>query len=226
MGRTQKQITLNRFSDVVGLNAFIATHLARARLVYITSKLTGLWQLDLISKKNRWTIGHYIDGLEDRSIEYDIALQKVLDGYVDEELDKKLHYPPYVLWLRGGLIFITLPHEPDAEIVITAPQVCERADPLREPVYIWRDSASRFNILSCVEGFYVFQTREEFENWVRSAADYEKTKVPTMRWANWFVVPGTVSGGDEWPAVVRRAVRGNFIPTPDDVIELVRKYDR
>ncbi len=222
MGKSQKQIAINRFSDVVGLNAFIAMRPNKARLVYFTSKLTGLWQLDLISKKISLTIGHYIDGLEDRSVEYDIALQRIFDGYVDEELDKKLHYPPYVLWLRGGLIFITLPHEPNAEIVITAPQVCERADPLREPVYIWRDSAGRFNILSCVEGFYVFQTREEFEDWVKSAADHEKT-VPTMRWANWFVVPGTVGGNEEWSTVVRQAVRGNFVPTPDDVIELVRK---
>ncbi|MFZ8837616.1 MAG: hypothetical protein ACO2PM_01510 [Pyrobaculum sp.] len=44
-----------------------------------------------------------------------------------------------------------------------------------------------------------------------------------MRWVNWFVVPGTVSDGEEWPAAVRRAVRGKFIPTPDDVIEPVRK---
>jgi hypothetical protein len=70
----------------------------------------------------------------------------------------------------------------------------------------------------------VFQTREEFENWVRSTAYvHEETQMQTMRWVNWFVVPGTVSGSEEWAAVVRRAVRGNFIPTPDDVIELVRK---
>jgi len=47
-----------------------------------------------------------------------------------------------------------------------------------------------------------------------------------MRWANWFVVPGTVSDGEERPAAVRRVVRGNFIPTPDDVIEPVHKLLR
>jgi hypothetical protein len=217
MGETQKQITLNKFSDVAAINAFVATRPSRARLVFKTSRLAG-WQLDLIAEKKSWVVGYYIDGFEDRSVEYDVTVKWALDGYVDEKLDGR--DPPYVLWLRGGLIFITLPHERSADVTIVAPQVCGRADRLREPVYIWRNYFG-FNVLDCTEGFYTFRTKEEFEDWVRSVA--REAEAPTISWAYWYVIPGAVSGGEEWPAVVRRAVRGNFTPTPDDVIALVRK---
>ena len=223
MGKAQKQITLNRFSDVAELNAFIAARPSRARLIFKTSRLAGLWQLDLVAGKKSWVVGYYIDGFEDRSVECDVAIKRVLgiDSYVDEELDEKLQYPPYVLWLRGGLIFVTLPHERNADVVIVAPQVCGRTDRLREPVYIWRDEVGYLYVLDCVEGINAFRTWKEFEDWTYRYS--EEAEAPTINWAHWYVIPGVVSDGVEWPAAVMRAVHGNFIPTPDDVIELTRK---
>jgi hypothetical protein len=218
---------LTRFSDVVKLNAFIATQPRRAHLTYKTSRLAGLWQLDLVdpeNEKNQWMVGYYIDGMEDREIIYDIAVKLSGDSYVDEELDEKLHYTPYVVQWGGGVILITLPHEYRKEVLITAPQICDRAEhPLWEPVYIWRDTVGYFNVLDCGAGLDAFKTWEEFKAWVeaRVCTDHERSLI---HWPVWYVIPGAVSDAEDWSDAVRRAVRGRYNPTPDDVIEHVQKY--
>jgi hypothetical protein len=212
-----KEFLLNQFSSVAKLNAFIATGPKWAELTYKTSNLVKLWQLDLEDVdnwRNRWTVGYHIDGYGDASIKYSLTIKKVQHGYVDAESDK-LHHTPYVIWSRGGLIFITLPNESDADIVITAPQVCNR-NPHREPVYIWR--YIYFSVLDCNTGLEVLETEEEFENWIKAKADEQ-----IIHWVEWYVIPGAVEGEEEWHAVIRQAVRGRPYPTPDEVIELVRK---
>jgi hypothetical protein len=211
-GRAVKEIALSRFSDVVNLNAFVAQSPSRARLVYKTSR-TGLWQLDLENEGTWWTIGYYIDGMEDREIVYDIVVKKVWRGYVDEELSER-HHSPYVLWLAGGYIFIALPHRGKEEIVIVAPQVCLATDPLREPVYIWHDTAYR--ILDCGGWLYSFKAWEEFEAWIKTRVNHE-----FIHWMEWYVIPGAV-GNEEWLTSIRRAIRGPPYPTADEVFELTR----
>jgi hypothetical protein len=207
-----REIVLSRFYDVVNLNAFVAASPSRARLVYKTSQLTGSWLLELedFEWKNRWTVGHYIDGLEDRRIEYNIVAKRVWRGYVDE--DERHH----VLWLAGGYIFIALPHRGKEEIVIAAPQVCLATDPLREPVYIWHDwHDAAYRILDCGGWLYSFNAWDEFEAWVK---DHE-----FIHWMEWYVIPGAV-GNEEWLVAVRRAIRGPPYPTPDEVFELLLKH--
>ncbi len=211
-----KEFFLSQFANVAKLNAFIAKSPQWVELTYKTSRLAGLWQLDLEDSenwRNRWTIGYYIDGVGDKSIEYSLAIKKARYGYVDEEADGL----PYVIWLRGGFIFITLPHEHKEEVIITAPQVCNRTDPHREPVYIWR--YIYFSVLDCGAGLEVFETREEFENWIKARADEEQI----IHWFDWYVIPGAVTGDEEWSATVRQAIRGRPYPGADEVIELVRK---
>jgi len=216
MDKTQDQTVQSvvRFYDVVNLNAFVAASPARARLVYKTSSHTGLWQLDLVDLENGgtwWTVGHYIDGIEDRRIEYNIVVKRVWRGYVDED---ERHHSPYVLWLAGGYIFIALPHRGKEEIVIAAPQVCLATDPLREPVYIWRDT--EYRILDCGGWLYSFKTWEEFEAWIKTRVNHE-----FIHWMEWYIIPGAV-GNEEWLAAVRRAIRGPPYPTADEVLELTR----
>jgi len=222
-----REYTLTRFNDVVYMNAFMAKRPDRARLAFKTSRLVGLWQMDLEDLEsegvNRWIIGYYIDGYEDRSIEYDIALKRSWGGYVDEELDEKLHYPPYVIQRRVGVILVTLPHEHKEEVVIEAPQVCGRTNPLYESVLIWRNIVGYFNVLDCGAGLFSFRTRDEFEDWVTASVCTEDHERPLIHWPDWFVIPGIVSGDEEWSSVVKRAVRGKYYPSPEDVITLVRK---
>jgi hypothetical protein len=209
-----KEFFLSRFADVVNLNAFIAKSPQEAGLTYKTSRLAGLWQLDLEEDwKNRWTIGYHIDGVGDVTIKYSLAIKKARYGYVDGESDELR--PPYVIWLRGGLIIITLPNESDADIVMVAPQVCNR-NPHRESVYIWR--YIYFSVLDCNTGLEVLETEEEFENWIKAKAEEQ-----IIHWFDWYVIPGAVDSEEEWAAVVRQAIRGRPYPTPDEVIELVHK---
>ena len=215
MDKTQDQTvwSIVRFYDVVNLNAFVAASPARARLVYKTSRHTGLWQLELedFEWKNRWTVGHYIDGLEDVAVEHDIKLKRVWRGYVDED---ERHHSPYVLWLGGGYIFIALPHRGKEEIIIAAPQVCLATDPLREPVYIWRDTS--YNVLDCGGWLYSFKTREEFEAWIKTRVNHETSFI---HWMEWYVIPHVDM---EWLTSIRRAIRGPPNPTADEVLELTR----
>jgi hypothetical protein len=55
---------------VISINASVAAHPKRARAVF-TTRQTGLWQLDLVSDRGRWTVGHCVDGLEDVAVEHD-----------------------------------------------------------------------------------------------------------------------------------------------------------
>jgi hypothetical protein len=218
-----QEIQITKFGDVVNLNAFIAVHPDRARAVFMTSRQTGLWQLDLMTEGHQWTVGHYIEGLEDRSVEHDVKIKLSWGGYVNEELDEKLHYTPYVLWLKYNHIHVALPHEYEARTIITAPQICGHGSPLLEPVYIWRDVAGRFHILECAGGLYDFETFKELEDWVNEQRCPEGHNKPLIHWLDWYVISDIVSSGEEWTAVVRRAVRGRFNPTPDDVIELAHR---
>jgi len=199
MEKTQKQV-LNRFSDVIGINAFIATT-NEARLVYKVSKLTGLWQLDLIAEE-KWTIGHYVDGLEDRSIEYDVFVKRHRHGYVVTD---------YVVRWQNGFIFVTLPNERQKEVVIVAPQICGRHDPLQEPIYIWRDTSGQYYVLDCANKLYKFKTLSDLENWI-------KKEMPQREW---YVIPG-ISGKEEWNTVIRKA-KSYYRPSPDEVVEIIRR---
>jgi hypothetical protein len=194
---------------VINLNAFIARHPEKVRLTYKTSVLTGLWQLDLTdleNEENLWTVGHYVDGLEDR-FAYDITARRSYRHY--EGLDGE-----YVLWMAGGFIFVALPHKGRQEVVLVAPQVCNRTDPLREPIYIWRSSAG-LNVLDCGGGLETFAQKKQFEEWVRSRTEQ------IIRWQEWFVIPGVIRGNEEWLTAVARAVHGLAYPTPEEVFALV-----
>lgn len=208
-----REIQLTRFNDVVYVNAFIARRPKLGRLVYKTSELAGLWQLDLedLERGGRWSVGYYIDGAEDRKIVYDVAVRLTWGGYVNEELDGA-----YVLWLRDDNINIALPHEYDAKITITAPRVCGNGNALLEPVYIWR--SLYYHALNCASGLYAFKTLEELENWIREQRCTEGHNV--IHWLEWYVLPEDV----EWGDAIRRAAAGRPNPTPDDVILLVRKH--
>ena len=212
-----REYVLSRFSDIVELNAFVAESPDWARLEYKTSRLAGLWQLDLENERKRWTVGYYIDGFGDRSIEYSIAMKRVWCGYVDEELEEKFNdHLPHVLWPMDGRIFVALPHKFKKDTVISAPQVCGRTVPMWEPVYIWRDVVGYFNVLDCGTGLEVFRTREEFENWI-------KARIDEYSWLSWYVIPDIVNSDEEWHEAIGRAVRGRPNPTLDDVLEFVRK---
>ena len=211
MEKTQKQV-LNKFSDVVSLNAFIATT-NEAHLVYKVSKLSGLWQLDLIAEEKSWSIGHYVDGLEDRSVEYDVFVKRYWHGYVDVAYADDDHL--YVVRWQNGFIFVTLPNERQKEVVIVAPQVCGRhVDPLQEPVYIWRDASGRYYVLDCANKLYEFETLDDLENWIK--------KELRMR-REWYVIPGKLSSKEEWNTVVRKAKMGDHRPNPDEVVEIIRR---
>jgi hypothetical protein len=205
---------LDKFNDVINLNAFIATRLERARFVYKTSRLTGLWQLDLLDLEGErlWTVGHYVNGTEDNVVEYDVTARLHWHGYVIEESGKDL---PHVLWTRGGFIFVTLPHEHRKDVIVVAPHVCRRTDPLLEPVYIWRNAEGRYGVLDCGGGLETF-TRKQFEKWVWSMV----RENDTIHWPEWYVV-GTVSSNEKWLTVVMQAVCGSAYPTPEEVFTLV-----
>jgi hypothetical protein len=217
MGKTRKQ-ALNRFADVVGLNAFVAARPERARTVFKASGLTGLWQLDLVSGRDLWSVGHYVEGLEDAAVEHDVGMRLSWGGYVVEGPDG---WPRCVLWLEDGLINVALPHEYD--VAITAPQVCGNGNPLFEPVYIWRDAEGRYRVLECAGGLYGFGTIRELEEWVRGASCPERHERPTIHWTEWYVIRGTVGNNEDWDAAIRRAEPGRYNPSPNEVIELTRK---
>ena len=221
------EIVLSKLRDVVSLNAFIAFRPERARLVYKTSKSAGLWQLDLVdlaNEKNLWTVGHYVDGLEDRLVEYDVAVKRRWRGYVDlvHANDDCLRY---VVRLQSGYVFVTLPNEHKEEIVITVPQICGRhVDPLQEPVYIWRDASGQYYVLSCAHRPYEFKAFSDLENWIRTKKSMEDdNKKLRVLWREWYVIPGKISGEEEWSAAVRKAKMGDYKPDPDEAIEIIRR---
>jgi hypothetical protein len=217
---------ITRFSDVVNINAFIAARPGRARVTYKTSRLAGLWQLDLedLEDGERWAVGYYIDGFEDKTVEYDVYIKLDWGGYVDEELGRRLGRTPYVIWPRGGLIFVALPHEHEADVVFTAPRVCGHGDILSEPVFIWRDIVGRFRVLECASGLYKFEALDELEGWLNEQKRAEEHGHDVIYWLEWYVIPGTISGEDEWSSALMRAVLGKRNPSPNDVVELVRKH--
>jgi hypothetical protein len=219
-----REYTLTRFDDVVGINAFVARRPDRARLMYEVVQTSGLWRLTFVDlegeERTLYTVGHYIDGAEDREVVYDFVIKRVWGGYVHEELDEKLHYPPYVVQKAGGFILVTLPYEYKEELVIEAPHVCWRTDPLHESVYIWRGSTYSVNVLDCGSDLYRFKTVEEFERWVRGKVCPEEREL--IHWVDWYVLPN-VREDESWSSVIRRAVRGRYYPSPDDVIALVHK---
>jgi hypothetical protein len=215
-----KEIRITRFVDVVGINAFIARRPERARIVFKTSG-SGLWQLDLTAEgeERRWTVGHHV---EDGTVEYDVAARRIWRSYVNEELEGMFddEHPPYVVWRDGGWVFVTLPHMYEQKVVAAAPDVCRRADPGWEPVYVWR-GAGRINVLDCGAGLTAFRRAKEFVDWVvaRTPAEDEASLVS---WPEWYVIT-TVSNEEEWPAVVRRAACGRLGPDPDGTIEFLFK---
>ncbi|MFZ8811163.1 MAG: hypothetical protein ACO2PN_24045 [Pyrobaculum sp.] len=212
-----RAIKLARFNDVVYVNAFVARSPRQGRLVYKTSRLAGLWQLDLedLERGGRWSVGYYIDGVEDRVIEYDVAIRLEWGGYVNEELDST-----YVLWLSGDSVNIALPHEYDSRVAITAPRVCGHVNALLEPVYIWR--SLHYYVLDCAGDLRVFKTFEELVNWIREQKCTEGHDV--IHWLEWYVLPDVEWGEEEWSDVVGRGIAGRPNPTSDDVIKLVQKY--
>jgi hypothetical protein len=201
-------------SLVININAFIAAHPKRARAVFMTSRQTGLWQLDLTSERGRWTVGHYVDGL---AVEHDIKMKLDWGGYVNEE--HRSYYTPYVLWLEDDRIHIALPHKYEAHTVITAPQICGHRSPLLEPVYMWRDAADRFRVLECAGGLYRFEKIEELEDWINEQRCPEGHDRPLIHWVEWYVI-GTVNDNEEWLDVVKRP--GYYDPSSSDVMELVK----
>jgi len=212
-------VALDTFNDVVNLNVFVAVRPVRARVAYKTSRLAGLWQLDLEDLDNgeRWTLGYYIDDFEDKTIKYDVYIKLDWGGYVDEELDRRL--TSYVVRPKGGLIFVALPHEREADVVFTAPQVCGRDNGLN-PVFIWRDIIGHFRVLECASGLYGFESLDELESWLNE----QKRVDGLLHWPEWYVIPGIVSGEDKWNSTLKHAVPGGHDPSPSDVMELVRKH--
>jgi hypothetical protein len=221
------EVTLSKLKDVANLNAFVAFKPQRAKLVYKTSKSGGLWQLDLVdleNGKNLWTVGHYVDGLEDRRVEYDVFVKRRWHGYVDVVYadDDCMQYA--VRW-QSGFIFVMLPNEHKEEVVIAAPQVCGRhVDPLQEPVYIWRSTSGRYHVLKCANKLYEFETLSDLENWIRTKAGIENDKKELrVLWREWYVIPGKLSGEEEWSTAVRKAKMGDYKPNPDEVVEIIRR---
>ncbi len=216
-----REIRITRVADVIGINAFVATRPERAQAVFKTSG-SGLWQLDLMAEgeERRWTVGHHV---EDAAVEYDIVARRIWCSYVNEELEGRFDDErlPYVVWRDGGWVFVTLPHMYNQEVVAIAPDICRRADPVWEPVYVWR-SAGRINVLDCGAGFIAFRRAKEFVDWVAARVPAED-EASLVSWPEWHVIPGTVSGEEEWPAVVRQAVRGRLGPDPDGTIEFLFK---
>jgi len=213
MDKTQNPIIIDKFSDVINLNAFIAYRPQRVKMTYKTSQLTGLWQLDLmdLESENLWTIGHYVDGLEDRAVAVQTA-RRLHRHYVAEGFDGA---EEDVLWMTGGFIFV-VPHRGTRDVLV-APQICNRTDPLREPVYIWRDSAG-LNVLDCGSGLKTFQKRQ-FEQWIKR---FEQTIhwQDYIHWQEWYVIPDT-NPNEKWLTAAIRAVRGLAYPTPDEVLTFV-----
>jgi hypothetical protein len=219
-------IVLNKLNDVANINAFVAFRPQRAKLVYKTSKSTGLWQLDLMDLENgkNWTIGHYVDGLEDRSVEYDVVVKRRWRGYADLLYadDDCLQY--VVRW-QSGYIFVMLPNEQKEQVAVVAPQVCGRhSTPLQEPVYIWRD-VSGYYVLDCVNNLYVFETLSELENWIRTKRTIEDVEDKKLKviWREWYVIPGRLNGREEWWAVVKKAKMFDYKPNPDEAVEIIRR---
>jgi hypothetical protein len=204
---------------VISINAFVAAHPDRARAVFTTSRHTGLWQLDLVSDRGRWTVGHYVDGLEDVAVEHDVKMKLDWGGYVNEE--HRSHYTPYVLWLEDDRIHVALPHKYEARTTITAPQICGHRSPLLEPVYIWRDAAGRFRVLECAGGLYRFEKIEELEDWINGQRCPEGRDKPLIHRAEWHIIPYV--NVEDWSDVVRRARPGYYDPSPSDVAEPVKR---
>jgi len=223
-----RTIVLGKVKDVVGLNAFVAWNPERAKLIYKTSKSTGLWQLDLMdlgNKQNLWTVGHYIDGLEDRTVEYDVAAKRRLLGYVDLAYanDDCLRY---VMRWQSGFVYVMLPNEHEEEVVITAPHVCRREiySAVWEPIYIWRGASGKYYVLDCGNKLREFETFSELENWVKTKETMEDDdKKLRVLWREWYVIPGRISGEEEWSAVIRKAKLGEFKPNPEEAVELIRR---
>jgi len=221
-------IVLDKLKDVVTLNAFIAFRLERAKLIYKTSKSMGLWQLELVdseNEKNLWTVGHYVDGLEDRSVEYDVFVRQHLRGYVDAVYSDD-HCLRYVVRLQSGYIFVMLPNEYEERVVITAPQVCGRASvPLQESVYIWRDASGRYYVLNCANKLHVFEALDDLENWIKTKVTIEDKDSKKLRvfWREWYLIPGRLSGEEKWSDAVKKAKVGDYRPYPDEVVELIRR---
>jgi hypothetical protein len=202
------KLILSRFADVAKLNAFIASRPEYATLTFKTSRL--VWMLEIEDDKNQWIVGYDISGVGDLSIEHSIAVRRRRRGYVDDELAEL-----YVVRLKSGFVFVTLPNESEEEIVIVAPQVCGRT--LQEPVYIWQNELGWYYVLDCNHGIKLFETLDELEVWLHERAEGKK-----LPWGEWYVL-GVVTDEDEWIDVVKRAVPGEFGPTPQEVVELVHK---
>ncbi len=219
-------IVLDKLRDVVNLNAFVAFRPTRAKLIYKTSKSTGLWQLDLVdleNEKNLWTVGHYVDGFEDRSVEYDVFVKRYWRGYADAVYSDEC--PRYVVQWQSGYIFIMLPNEYEEKVVIAAPQVCKCNNvALQEPVYIWRYTSGQYCVLDCANKLYVFEALNDLENWIRAEQTIEDSnKKLRVLWRKWYVIPERLSGEEKWNFVIRKAKMGDYKPNPNEVVELVRR---
>jgi hypothetical protein len=168
-------------------------------------------------------VGRYVDWPEDATIEHDVVVRRIWRNYVNEELEGMFddERPPLVVWCDGGWIFVTLPHMYSREVVIVAPDICERSDPKWEPVYVWRD-VGRINVLDCGAGLNAFRRVKEFVDWVVARVPAED-EAPFVSWPDWHVIPGTVNKDEEWPVVARRIVHGRFGPDPDRAIEFLFK---
>ncbi len=213
-----KEIILNRFNDVVKLNAFIASSPKYATLTYMTSKLVRLWELEIEDERNRWIVGYNISGFGDIALEHSIGVKRHRHGYVDDELIEQFQ-EVYVIRWKGGYIFIMLPNESAKDVVITAPQVCGRCGTtLTESVYIWRNIIGWYHVLDCRHGTQIFETLSDLETWL-----YERAEGRKLPWNEWYVVEGMVSDEDEWIDTVKRAAVGELGPAPHEVVELVRR---
>ncbi len=220
-------VVLDKLKDVVNLNAFVAFRPERVKLIYKISESAGLWQLELVdseNEKNLWTVGHYVDGLEDRSVEYDVFVKRYWRGYVDAVYSDD-HCLRYVVRWQSGYIFVMLPNEHEERVVITAPQVCGRGnDPLQEPVYIWRNTLGRYYVLDCSNKLYEFEALNDLVNWIRTKQTIEDdNKKLRVLWREWYLIPGRLSGEEKWNFVIRKAKMGIYKPNLDEVVELVRR---
>jgi hypothetical protein len=208
-------VVLNRFNDVVKLNAFIASRPEYATLTYKTSRLARLWELEIEDGENRWRVGYDVGGFGDVALEHSIEVKRRRRGYVDAELAERFQ-ESYVIRWKSGYIFIMLPNEGAKEVVITAPQVCGRCGAtLMEPIYIWRDIVEWYHVLDCRYGTRIFETASDLEAWL-----YEESEGGKLPWVEWYVVGGAVDGDEDWVDAVKRAVVGG--PAPNDV-ELIRR---